>query len=267
VFLAQTMLRPALAGRSKLARNTPQPYYRIVFNMRLQVFLSHNDVCSRRRAMEMIQQGLVTVNGQRMTEPSWKVSLACDQVAVRGKLVAIKQYEYVILNKPSGYVTTMAQHHGEKSVVELLPEKFRHLKPAGRLDQDTEGLLLFTNDGDVAHKLTHPKFDVDKVYYVEISGQMTEASKRRLEKGVVIEGEKTSPAKIKDVRFAGGKTKFFMTIHEGKKRQIRLMCRSVGHEVVHLKRISQGPLALGELKTGHWRFLDEKEQLSLRDKL
>jgi len=262
--------------------------------MRLQVFLSHNGVYSRRRAMELIQQGLVTVNGQLTTEPSWKVFPERDQVTVSGKLIAAKQYEYVILNKPQGYVTTMAEHRGEKSVLELLPEEYHHLKPVGRLDRDTEGLLLFTNDGDVAYKLTHPKFNVDKVYYVEIRGQMSEVSKRKLEKGVSIEGEMTSPAKIidvctsnlnspkktnveilttavnissekvsKDVKSADGKTNFYMTIHEGKKRQIRLMCKAVDHEVDYLKRISQGPLALGNLKSGQWRRLTVEEIKSL----
>jgi len=232
--------------------------------MRLQVFLSHNGVCSRRRAMELIQQGHVAVNGQVISEPSWKVNLPRDTITVDGKSVASKQYEYVILNKPQGYVTTMAEHRGEKSVLEFLPKEYHHLKPAGRLDKDTEGLLLFTNDGDVAYKLTHPKFNVDKVYYTEIRGQMSEASKRKLEKGVSIEGEMTSPAKIEDMKFHGGKTSFNMTIHEGKKRQIRLMCKAVGHEVVYLKRISQGPLTLGDLKAGQWRFLAEKEKELLK---
>jgi pseudouridine synthase len=235
--------------------------------MRLQVFLSHNGVGSRRRAMELIQQGHVAVNGQVIREPSWKVNLQQDTITVDGKSVESKQYEYVILNKPQGYVTTMAEHRGEKSVLELLPEEYHYLKPAGRLDKDTEGLLLFTNDGDVAYKLTHPKFNVDKVYYVEISGQMSDVSKRKFEKGVSIEGEMTSPAKIKDMKFDDGKTSFNMTIHEGKKRQIRLMCKAVGHEVDYLKRISQGPLSLGNLKTGQWRQLAAEEIKQLKSSI
>jgi len=214
--------------------------------------------------MELIQEGHVAVNSRIIREPSWKVNLPQDTITVDGKSVESKQYEYVILNKPQGYVTTMVEHRGEKSVLELLPEAYRYLKPVGRLDRDTEGLLLFTNDGDVAYQLTHPKFNVDKVYYVEIRCQMSEVSKRKLEKGVSIEGEMTSPAKIKDMKFYGGKTSFNMTIHEGKKRQIRLMCKAVGQEVVYLKRISQGSLSLGNLKTGQWRLLNEGEQLSLR---
>jgi len=232
--------------------------------MRLQVFLSHNGVCSRRQAMELIQEGHVAINGQVIREPSWKVNLPQDTITVDGKSVESKQYEYVILNKPQGYVTTMAEHRGEKSVLKLLPEEYQHLKSVGRLDKDTEGLLLLTNDGDVSHKLTHPKFNVDKVYYVEIRGQMSEVSKRKLEKGVSIEGEMTSPAKIKDMKFDGGKTSFKMTIHEGKKRQIRLMCKVVGHEVVYLKRVVHGPLRLGTLKKGEWHKLTVEEINSLQ---
>lgn len=247
----------------------PRPFWFMKFSdkdndtVRLQVFLSHSGVCSRRRAMELIQQGQVMVNGQLIKEPSWQISSQRDQVTVNGKHVVFRQYEYIILNKPPGYVTTTAEHRGEKTVLALLPEKLRSLKPVGRLDRDTQGLLLLTNDGNVAYRLTHPKFHVGKVYLVRIQGNLFESDRRRLEQGVVIEGKKTSPAKLTDVKFLNGQTSFQMTIHEGYKRQIRLMCKTIGHPVVSLKRLVQGPLRLGTLKKGEWRRLTGEEIKSL----
>src|SRR5438067_231742 len=141
--------------------------------LRLQVFLSHSGVCSRRKAMELIQQGFVQVNGQEIREPSTPIDPKKDKVEVKGRPVVSKAYEYVMLNKPKGYVTTTADFPGEKSVLDLLPKELQHLNPVGRLDKDTEGLLLLTNDGDVAYRLTHPKFRIDKVYLVKIIDVLT----------------------------------------------------------------------------------------------
>ena len=228
---------------------------------RLQVFLSHSGVCSRRKAMEIIQQGLVSVNGQVQREPSTPIDPKVDKVSVKGASVAAKTYTYLLLNKPSGYVTTKAEFPGEKSVLELLPPEYRHLSPVGRLDKDTEGLLLLTNDGDLAYRLTHPKFEVDKTYFVCVYGMLNPEQKSKLARGVLIEGEKTAPAKITDVKPFKDRTKteFLMTIREGKKRQIRLMCEAVGHKVAYLKRVSQGTLTLGMLETGKWRKLKNEE--------
>jgi len=133
------------------------------------------------------------------------------------------------------------------------------LAPVGRLDKDTEGVLLLTNDGDVAYKLTHPKFNIDKTYQVKILGRLSGRNKKNLRYGVIIEGKKTAPAKIDDVKIQQDQSEFFMTIHEGRKRQIRLMLDCVGHKVIFLKRVSQGPLMLGSLKVGQWRPLSKKE--------
>jgi len=228
-------------------------------NLRLQVFLSHNGVCSRRQAMEVIQSGRVRVNGRIIREPSTPVNFRKDKISVDGKLIQEKAYDYIMLNKPRGYVTTKAGQFSDKTVFDLFPQKFHHLSPAGRLDKDTEGLLLFTNDGDAAYRLTHPKFNLDKTYFVQVSGRLELQSKQRLEQGVVVEKKKTAPAKIKNVRVLKDRTELMITIHEGRKRQIRLMFSSAGHKVKYLKRLSQGPLVLGSLKVGNWRSLTEGE--------
>ena len=228
--------------------------------MRLQVFLSHNGLCSRRKAMEIIQSGCVKVNREIVTEPSTPVDPSRDKIFVDGKPIEEKLYQYVVLNKPAGYVTTTTDPHAEKTVLSLLPKEFQHLNPVGRLDKDTQGLLLFTNDGDAAYRLTHPKFNVDKTYVVKIHGELTPEQKILLEKGVPVEDKRTAPAKIRNLRNIGaGGSEFEITIHEGRKRQIRHMLNSVGHKVIFLKRIVQGPLLLGDLKTGQWRILNKTE--------
>ncbi len=209
--------------------------------------------------MEIIQSGRLKVNGEIVKEPSWKVDPSCDKVFVDGKAVEEKFYQYVLLNKPAGYVTTTADPHAEKTILDLLPKEFRHLNPVGRLDQDTEGLLLLTNDGDTAYRLTHPKFNVDKIYVVKINSALVPRQKVLLEKGVLVEGKRTAESEIRNLKTVAGHSEFEITIHEGRKRQIRLMLAAIGHKVMYLKRIAQGPLALGELRTGQWRILDNPE--------
>ncbi len=227
--------------------------------VRLQVFLSHSGVCSRRKAMEIIQEGRVRLNGAVCSEPSTPVDPERDHVFVDGKRVQNKKYEYVLLNKPAGYTTTKSDRHAERTVFDLLPAKFHHLVPVGRLDRDTEGLMLLTNDGNVAYHLTHPKFNIEKTYFVRVRGEVLPAEKNRLEKGIFIEGEKTAPARISGVKPLRDKTELMMTIHEGRKRQIRIMFAKEGHTVIYLKRLTQGPLSLGTLKCGSWRLLDGRE--------
>ncbi len=227
--------------------------------MRLQVFLSHNGVSSRRKAMEIIQDGRVQVNGHVVEEPSTPVDPGQDRVTVDGKDIADKHYEYIMLNKPAGYVTTKEERSTAKNVFQLLPKNYQHLVTIGRLDKDTEGLLIFTNDGGVVYKVTHPKFDVDKTYLVNVLGKLKVEDKDKLTSGIMIEGKKTSPAKVTNVNIKHDMTEFRITIHEGRKRQIRLMCDKVNHKVVYLKRLSQGPIQLGNIPTGSWRNLTQTE--------
>ncbi|MFA5088564.1 MAG: pseudouridine synthase [Candidatus Omnitrophota bacterium] len=228
-------------------------------DIRLQVFLSHSGVCSRRKALDIILQGQVTVNGAKTIEPSTPIDPRKDKVFVNGREIKTPTCQYILLNKPRGCVTTRTDRFAPQTVLEFLPREFQHLFPVGRLDKDTEGLLLLTNDGDLAYRLTHPKFNVDKTYQVKVRGFLTADQRKSLEEGIVIDGQKTAPARIDKMRPQKEQTEFLLTIHEGRKRQIRLMMDKVGHRVIELKRIAQGPLKLGTLSTGQWRFLSPQE--------
>lgn len=208
--------------------------------------------------MDIVQSGRVKVNGRLVTEPSTDVA-GTEEITVDGQKIAAKNYTYVLLHKPAGYTTTKDDPHATKTVMELLPGHWRHLSPVGRLDRDTEGLLLFTNDGAWAQKLTHPKFHLDKTYQARIAGKLEAKEQQQVEKGIVIEGRPTAPCRISDVRYNGSDTDLVITIHEGRKRQVRTMFYTVGHKVTFLKRIAMGRLSLGELKPGQFRELSIEE--------
>ncbi len=226
--------------------------------MRLQVFLSHNGVCSRRDAMDIIQTGRVKVNGRIIKEPSTAVE-GTEEITVDGQKIGTKDYSYVMLNKPAGYTTTKDDMHAEKTVMDLLPSTMRHLAPVGRLDRDSEGLLLLTNDGDLAFRLTHPKFHADKTYLVRVKGELTKVKQTKMENGIIVEGKQTAPCRITELKYNGTDTEFKITLNEGRKRQIRMMAKSVGHFVTYLCRLSMGKLMLGNLPKGQWRILSCEE--------
>jgi len=235
-------------------------------SIRLQVFLSRNGVCSRRKAMDLIKEGRVSVGEEVVREPSFAVDSQAQDIRVDGKAVVSQAFTYILLNKPKGCVTTKEDPFAKRTVLDLLPAELRHLHPVGRLDKDTEGLLLLTNDGEMTNKLTHPRYHVEKVYTVRIEGQLKPEEKTRLEKGVIIDGSKTLPAKVSEVNPQGRHTEFLMTIREGRKRQIRLMLEKVGHQVVALKRLQQGPLRLGDLHPGQYRELTQEEIRKLKER-
>lgn len=228
--------------------------------MRLQVFLSHSRVCSRRKALELVQAGRVSVNGKAVTEPSYEVSPDAPDIRLDGKKVELGGKDYLILNKPRGIVTTLQDKYAQATVLGLLPKAYKHLYPVGRLDKDSEGLLLFTNDGELTFKLLHPSFKVDKVYDARVDKPLNENNIRDLERGVFVEGRKTAPAKIGLI----GRESLRITIHEGRKRQIRLMLSNLGFQVRCLERIKYGPISLGNLRPGEWRLLEKKEIEALR---
>lgn len=232
--------------------------------MRLQTFLSHHTDLSRRKAMDVIAKGEVTLNGKVVLEPSTDIDPRRDRVKYQRRLVRPQDYLYVLLNKPGGVVTTKSDRFAEKTVYDLLPPQMKVVSPVGRLDEDTEGLLLLTNDGGLAHQLSHPRFECQKAYEVVIRGQLKPADKVRLERGVRVEGKKTAPAEITNVRVRDERTSLRIVIHEGRKRQIRMMFSAVQYKVLHLKRTAQGTLRLGRLKLGQWRLLTEREVLQLR---
>jgi 23S rRNA pseudouridine2605 synthase len=208
--------------------------------------------------MDLVQQGKIQVNGKIVKEPSFPVSSA-DKIFFGSRQIKSKKHQHLLLYKPSGVATTRKDCFAERTVIDCLPDEFRHLNPVGRLDKDTEGLLLFTNDGDLAYRLTHPRFSVDKVYLVIITGVLSKDECDALERGVVIDGEKTAPCQIKDVNVKKDQTTLRMVLHEGRKRQVRQMISRVGHKVVFLKRERQGPITLGSLRPGEWRLLTEQE--------
>ena len=214
--------------------------------------------------MAVVQSGRVTLNGKVVREPSTSVDSSKDKISVDGRLIGVKNYQYVLLNKPSDFVATTDDPHAAKTVLDLLPQELQHLSPVGRLDKETEGLLLLTNDGETAFRLTHPKFNVDKTYFVRVRGRITLEKISTLEKGIVIEDRKTAPCRIEKVKAVKDSSEFLMTIHEGRKRQIRIMLGRVGFPVLYLQRLRQGPLSLGDLKSGQWRMLDAKEVSQLK---
>jgi len=232
--------------------------------IRLQVYLSHNDLCSRRAALELIQKGHVTVNDKVTLEPSRQIDPRIDCVCLNGKRVIVKKYEYIMINKPKGFVTTKLDRHAAQTIYDLLPPKYLLLSPAGRLDKDTEGLLFLTNDGDVAHTVTHPRFNIEKTYFVRMKGKLDFAEEKKVSQGIYLDGQKTSMAKIRVIKMKKDFTECQIVIHEGRKRQVRRMFAAVGHKVVFLKRTMQGPLSLGGLKLGQWRKLSTQEIDSLK---
>jgi pseudouridine synthase len=231
--------------------------------MRLQVFLSHSGACSRRKSLDFIQAGRVTVNQQLIKEPSFSVDSARDVVCLDGKDVSLKEHIYILLNKPKGVTTTSGDRFAEKIVLDFLPQQFKHLHPVGRLDKETTGLLLLTNDGDLAYRLSHPSFEVNKTYQVFLNKPLVESDRVLLQQGVFLEGKKTAPCQIKKI----SEKVYEIIIHEGRKRQVRYMFSLLHYHVEALERIRQGSLELGDLKCGEWRFLKKEEIAKLRREL
>lgn len=235
--------------------------------IRLQKFLAQCGIASRRKAEEYILQGRVRVNGNVVTELGVKVS-PYDHVEVDGKPVRPEKKKiYIMMHKPRGYVTTVRDPEGRKTVLDLLYGVEERVYPVGRLDYDTSGLLLLTNDGDFANLLMHPRNEILKVYIATVKGKPSEKALERLRNGIEIDGYVTAPAYVKVLNVYENKTKLEITIHEGRNRQIRKMCEKVGHPVVRLKRIAYGTLELGDLKPGEWRYLDENEVKQLTGKI
>ncbi len=231
---------------------------------RLQKLIAAAGLASRREAERWIVAGRVKVNG-KIAGIGEQADPARDRVEVDGKLLRSSQTKIVLmLNKPAGYVTTARDPQGRKMVGELLRDVPARLFPVGRLDINTEGLLLLTNDGDLAENLTHPRRQVSKTYLARVRGQLNEDQRRKLEEGVQLDDGLTAPAKVEQVRFSGSHTWFQITIHEGRNRQVRRMCEKVGHPVSRLKRIRLAFLELGDLRSGQFRELTAGEIKALK---
>ncbi|HCC00812.1 MAG TPA: pseudouridine synthase [Ruminococcaceae bacterium] len=225
---------------------------------RLQKYLSECGETSRRKAEDWIRAGRVQVNG-RPAHLGQSVDSARDRVTVDGRLVEPKPKLYLALNKPRGYVTTLSDELERRCVVDLLKDIKIRVYPIGRLDKDSEGLLLFTDDGAFANALTHPRHHVPKTYHVSVRPRVVEEQVAQLTLGVVIDGRKTLPAKVSVLRSGSDRSVLELVLYEGRNRQIRKMCEAVGLEVARLSRVSVGNVRLGGLHSGHWRELSEKE--------
>ena len=229
--------------------------------MRLAKFLAHAGVASRRAAEEVVRAGRVTVGGAVVTDPARDVD-ELSQVAVDGRVLGGAEDRLVVmLHKPPGVVSTARDTHGRRTVLDLVNVRGARLYPVGRLDADTTGLILVTNDGDLANALTHPRFEVPKTYLARVSGgTVGEKALRTLREGVELDDGRTSPAKVRQV----DPGVLEITIHEGRKRQVKRMCEAVGHRVKHLERVAFGPLRLGALPEGGYRRLSDAEVERLR---
>ena len=232
--------------------------------MRLQKYLAACGVASRRHAEDMITQGLVQINGITVREMGLKVEEG-DEVRVRGDIVTPQaEKRYVLYYKPIGEVTTSSDPEGRPTVLDRFRDFPVRLYPVGRLDFDSEGLLLLTNDGDLTARLTHPSGEVNKSYIARVSLQLTDEELNRLRFGIMIDGRKTAKAGAKILKQESLFTDVLITIHEGRNRQIRRMVEALGHQVIRLKRVKYGPVELGALARGEWRELSAQEVSDLR---
>lgn len=243
---------------------------------RLQKVLAHAGVASRRKCEKLILQGRVRVNGQVVTQLGTKVDPVQDAIEVDGQPIALEEKVYVLLHKPRGYLSDTRDFRGRSSALSLVPDRER-LYPVGRLDAESEGLLLLTNDGELANRLTHPRYEHQKEYLALVVGRPTEATLRRMRKGVERDGEILRADAVQRLERLGPQAQIHgwqeaprgmvwlgITLHVGKKRHIRRMCAALGYSVRRLIRVRIGPLELGDLLVGEWRYLTKREIRQLR---
>lgn len=224
--------------------------------MRLNKFISNSGLCSRRKADDLIFSGEISIDGEICKNPATQVFEA-DKVRYKNKLIKnLEEKIYIAINKPRGFICTLYDEHAEKTLPDLLPEELKKLKPAGRLDKNTTGLVIMSNDGDFIQKLTHPKQKIDKEYWVKSQKPLTSGNIKKLKDGIFLDdGRKTAPAKITEIK----NNAFHITIHEGRKRQIRLMCDFIRNPVLELRRVRINNIFLDNLPLGKFRFLKEDE--------
>ena len=228
--------------------------------MRLQKYLALCGIASRRNAEKMIMDGHISVNGNVVTAMGVQVDESVDTVCVDGlQVFPVYEKHYIAYNKPVGEVTTVSDPEGRATVMDKFRDYPVRLFPVGRLDYDSEGILLLTNDGDMMNHVLHPSFEIKKVYLVRISNQVSDNEIACLRKGVIVDGRMTSPAEVRLIRKETFSSDLLISIHEGRNRQVRKMIDAIGHQVVHLKRVQFGPVSLGDLPTGMWRKLTDEE--------
>lgn len=227
---------------------------------RLQKIMSESGIASRRKCEELILDKRVKVNGVVVSKLGTKADKEKDRIEIDGKpLLYSEKKIYIMLNKPIGYITTARDQFRRPTVLDLVKDINERVYPVGRLDYDTEGLLILTNDGNLTYTITHPKYNVNKTYRALLSGRTDEKDTEAFRNGVMIEDYVTAPAELKLIKYSGNNSLVDITIHEGKNRQVRKMCSAIGHPVIKLKRIRIGKIELGELKKGTWRYLTADE--------
>jgi 23S rRNA pseudouridine2605 synthase len=236
--------------------------------VRLQKVLSTAGVASRRASEQLILEGRVSVNGTVVRELGSRADPAKDDIRVDGRRVRSEiQHRYLALYKPRGYVTTRKDPEGRPTVIDLLGRDVGYIYPVGRLDYDSEGLLLLTTDGELAERLTHPRHEVERVYEAIVAGAPDDDAIEKLRRGVFIDGHRTSPAEVRrgaTVKSGGVTTKLTLSLREGRNRQVRKMCQAVGHPVRALTRVRMGTVTLGRLRPGEWRELGAAEVAALK---
>lgn len=233
--------------------------------MRLNKYLSKAGIASRRAADQLIAQGRVKVNGEVITALGTIVDENNDDVEFNGKPARIpKDYVYLVLNKPAGYLVTCKDEMDRPKVTDLVGKYGRLVRPVGRLDLDSSGLLLLTNDGELAFRLSHPRYSVDKKYMVKCEGYLSDENSSKLAEGIELDDGMTWPAEVEIVSRSKNFSRFHITIHEGRKRQVRRMCQAVGNRVLTLSRVRYGNIELGSLKSGSFRVLTQDETKGLK---
>lgn len=230
--------------------------------MRINKYIASCGVASRRKAEEIILDRRVKVNGEIVSELSFNIDENKDIVEIDGKVISLSEnHVYIVVNKPEGYITTVKDQFDRPSVLDLVTDIKERVYPIGRLDYETSGLLILTNDGDLTYKLTHPKHEIDKTYVALVKGQPTYEELKNFRDGLEIEDYKTAPAKIRvvDVNEEKNYSKCEIKIHEGRNRQVRKMCKAINHPVLRLRRIAMGEIRLKGLKVGEYRHLTKEE--------
>lgn len=227
--------------------------------MRLSRYIAASGITSRRKAEELIKEGRVKVNGLLVKEVGFTINESQDKVELDNEPLKMQKNVYILLYKPPGYLSTVTDERGRPTVLDLLPGIRQRIYPVGRLDYDTEGLLLLSNDGDFTYLMTHPRHEIEKTYEAMVSGQVGHDALNRLREGVLIDGRVTSPAAVRILKRSRDHTLLEIRIHEGRKRQVKKMCAEVGHPVISLKRTAVGGLTLGNLAPGNYRYLAPPE--------
>ena len=228
--------------------------------IRLQKLLSRAGRASRREAERLMQAGRVRVNGEVVTELGVRVVPGRDSVELDGVPVSIPEPRWVVFHKPAGVLTTRSDPHGGRTIYDVLPAELRSLRYVGRLDRDTEGLLLLTNEGDAAHALQHPSGEVEREYAVEVEGVVSSQTLDRLRRGVELDDGWARARAVELMGTIAGSSRLSLVLTEGRKREVRRMMRAVGHEVIRLRRVRFGPVELGDLPEGGWRELGARER-------